>query len=341
MEDESSSVIVTPPELATPRYGLRAASTTHLGLRHEVNEDSHAVARTSNGGALFLVCDGMGGMGRGDQASKLALERLKDWLCKGQEHPLDAASAAIHQVDRELARALDPDANGKRPGTTCAVVHVEGGVAYVTWVGDSSVFLLRDGAVVAKTRPHRVVQDLIDAGAMSFEEARTSPMRRFLARSLGGRDADEPVVEPSMLRPWRLVAGDTIVVCSDGLSDFLTPDEIAAIALRHDDEAAACEALVAKALEREVDDNVSVIVARCVDAAADDDDAGYIAPAWDHIDQPLGAFDEPDYHSDIRVADRAITAPPREMSTIAVAGAVVVVGGMLMSGVALLVWLLA
>lgn len=300
MEDESSSVILAPAELPAPRYAIRASASSDVGLRHELNEDRFAVADTP-GGALLVVCDGMGGMGRGDQASQLALSRLLEALSLRHAHPLDAVTEAIHAVDRELVSSFTEDGSGKQPGTTCAVVQVECGVAYVSWVGDSSVLLIRDGAVAERTRPHRVVQDLIDAGAMTAEEARTSPMARFLARSLGGRSPQEPVVEPSMLRPWRLVAGDAIVVCSDGLTDFVAPEEIASIVSGAATEDEAVQALIAEALARGVDDNVTAIVARCVHASGTGE-ADFLGPAWEHrADEP--EEEEPDFHSDIRVAD--------------------------------------
>ncbi len=332
VHEDSSSAIAYSPELEASRFGLVGAGATHLGTRHEHNEDRFAVQRASGGGALLVVCDGMGGMGRGDQASSLALTRLVEILGRGHDAPKEAAAAAVRQVDRELVATLGDDGSGRRPGTTCAVVQVDRGRAYVTWVGDSAVLWIRDRKVLAATRPHRLVQDLVDQGAMSADEARTSPMARFLSRSLGGRPAEEPTVEPDALRTWRLRPGDAIVVCSDGLTDTLRPQDIAAIVAGGGTEEQTAQALIREALARKVDDNVTVIVARCVHAAVVAEEE-LLAPAWDLVPETTDE-EGPDFEADLPARPAPVAAGPAAevgrssgLSPLLVAGIALAFGG--------------
>jgi protein phosphatase len=310
VEEESSSAIALQPELDAPRYGLVGVGGTDLGTRHDHNEDRWAVQQLADRGALLIVCDGMGGMGRGDLASSFALTRLVEVLGRGHEPPLQAAATAIRQVDRELVPALGDDGSGRQPGSTAAVVQVSQGVAHVSWVGDSSVMLVREGKVVAHTRPHRLVQDLIDQGVMTPEEARKSPMARFLARSLGGRAPTDAAVEPSSL-VWRLAPNDAIVVCSDGLTDMLRHQEIADIVSRGGREETAVQALIQEALARKADDNVTVIVARCVHASVVGEEE-LLGPVWDLSTLPPEE-DAPDDEADLPAAVPAAAPGPPAM----------------------------
>lgn len=294
---------------------VRSASETDIGTKHEVNEDRHAISTTRGGGALLLLCDGMGGMGSGDQAAQTAIDLMAKWASNDEAaQPLETVRAAIQHADRAVMQSFEPK-DGRKPGTTCACVVLRDGLAYVCWVGDSSILVIRDGRVFKRSRPHRMVQDLIDAGSMTPDEAKRSPMRHFLTRSLGGREEGEPV-EPEALSPVPLRLGDRIVLCSDGLTDFVAPDEIAAVVQRQADPATAARDLVSLALERQVDDNVSVIVAQ-VDDPGSAPATHVVGDEWELGDVPFDLDD--DYGSDIRERRGAVVprdeAPPDEAAT--------------------------
>ena len=295
MTEEPSSAILRPPPELSGQAVVRAAGRTDLGTKHHVNEDSFAIVETRSGGGFLALCDGMGGMGSGDKASRAALDLLVEWISNDEGGDASSlAKAAVRQADLTVMRSFEAK-DGRKPGTTCACVVLRGGLAHMFWVGDSSVLLIRDGRVAHRSRPHRMVQDLIDSGSMTEEQAMTSPMRHYLSRSLGGRDEGDPV-EPEVRPPVPLLLGDCFVLCSDGLTDFVQLAEIAEIVSQEDDPGRAADALVKLALEREVDDNVTCIVARV--AAEGQGGADVLGASWD-----LGSvsFDlDEDYGSDIR-----------------------------------------
>lgn len=303
MIEEPSSAILTPPPGLSGEAAVRAAGRTDLGTKHANNEDRFAVAETRGGAALLVLCDGMGGMGSGDKAAQTAIDLLVEWIAADDtSDPVAVASSAIRQADLTVMRSFEPK-DGRKPGTTCACVVIRDGMAHMLWVGDSSIFHIRDGKVVRRSRPHRMVQDLVDAGTMTDEQAKRSPMRHYLSRSLGGRDEGEPV-DPEVRPPIPLMIGDRFVLCSDGLTDFLTQDEIATMVSAQADPGLAADELVALALKRKVDDNVTCIVAH-VDGAGSTPDV--VGSAWD-----VGAisFDlEEDYHSDIRQRPKDLEGP--------------------------------
>jgi serine/threonine protein phosphatase PrpC len=293
--EEPSSAILTPPPGLSGEAVVRAAGRSDLGTKHEVNEDRYAVATTRGGAGLLVLCDGMGGMGSGDRAAQTAIDLLVEWLSNDEAgDTMSLATSAVHKADLTVMSSFEPK-DGRKPGTTCACVVIRDGMAHMFWVGDSSILLIRDGKVLRRSRPHRMVQDLIDSGSMTEEQAKRSPMRHYLSRSLGGRDDADPV-DPEVRPPVPLMVGDRFVLCSDGLTDFVALDEIATIASSHDDPDAATEQLVSLALERQVDDNVTCIVAHVSGEHLDAPDT--VGSVWD-----VGAVSydlDDDFGSDIR-----------------------------------------
>lgn len=240
---------------------LRSHAQTDRGLIHDRNEDSWAIVNTDEGGRLLVVCDGMGGMGRGDEASRLAVDALVEAMTSQLEGtPTERMGAAIERADVQVRQQLCED-NGSQPGSTVVMVYVLEGAAYVAWAGDSRAYLVRDGAIVDRTRDHKLVEDLIDAGQLSREEARHSTLAHVVTRALGGRSSSDPVVRAATLGyPWKLMHGDRVLVCSDGLSDLVEDDEIPAL-LEAGPPDQVTSALVDLANARGGHDNITCIMA--------------------------------------------------------------------------------
>jgi len=239
---------------------LRVHAATHVGLVHPINEDSWAVTPTEEGGLLLLVCDGMGGMGRGDEASALSVESITRQLEQGTGLPPDRLRQAIRLADREVRDRLCTE-DERNPGSTAVMAYVIDGAAHVAWVGDSRAYLVRDHRVVDRTRDHKLVEELVKAGRLTPEEAKASDFAHVVTRALGARSADDPDVKPETLgHPWKLAHGDTIVICSDGLCDLVEDDELPALVSDVAPDRAT-ERLVEIALERGGHDNITVIVA--------------------------------------------------------------------------------
>jgi serine/threonine protein phosphatase PrpC len=239
---------------------LATSATTHPGLLHPKNEDSHAVFETEEGGIVLLVCDGMGGMGRGDEASRLAVDLLRAELTGGRGFPPDRLRIALRRADDEVRRQLCSSGEGN-PGSTAVVVYVLDGAGHVAWVGDSRAYHLRRGVVIERTRDHKLVEELVDSGQLTPAQARASALAHVVTRALGGRSVREATVKPgSPGHVWKLLRGDRVVVMSDGVCDLLDDDEIARVTCEGTIEGAR-DRLVEIALKRGGHDNITAVVA--------------------------------------------------------------------------------
>ena len=241
---------------------LEFAALTHPGKVRQQNEDCIAADAAAR---LAVLADGMGGHNAGEVASRMAVEIITSNI--GSERgdtALDSAGAealiASHVIRANstlLATARsDPQYEGM--GTTLVVVlwHDEG-VSYGN-VGDSRLYLLRAGELRQLTRDHSIVQEQVERGTMSLAEARHAPHRNVLTRALG----IDPFVEAEV-RTAATEPGDLYLLCSDGLTDMLTDDEIRqALVADHDPLAAAAQRLVERANENGGLDNISVVLAR-------------------------------------------------------------------------------
>ncbi len=239
---------------------LRVHAATHEGLVHEKNEDSHSVLITDEGGVLLLVCDGMGGMGRGDVASQMSVEHIVEFVGKGKGFPPERLRRAIREADTAVRVALCGDGHGM-PGATAVMVYVLDGMGHVAWAGDSRAYLIRDGKMVERTRDHKLVNELISAGQLSEEEAKHSALAHVVTRALGGRPpSDRPVKASTLGHPWKLAHGDTMVLCSDGVCDLVNDEELATMVTGVPPEQGV-KNLVQISLDRGGHDNITCIVA--------------------------------------------------------------------------------
>lgn len=216
-------------------------------------------------GALILVADGMGGAAAGSVASKMAAgwiyeELVESWSVGRDSTPerfiiglRDAVTATNAKVYQQSARY--PQYRGM--GTTVTAVGVLGGFLFLAQVGDSRAYLVRSGVATQLTRDQSLVQELIDAGAMSEDEAEASEHRNVILQALGV--AAEVQVD---LTYQELRRGDTLVICSDGLVRTVQREEIAQVVGGPDPLIEVCDRLVALANQRGGPDNVTVVVAR-------------------------------------------------------------------------------
>jgi protein phosphatase len=240
---------------------LRFHATTHAGHHHSRNEDACAVVSLDGGRAVLLVvCDGMGGMGRGDEASRIALATLEEAMKSETEGlPPDRMRGALRLADRRVREALC-DGDDGMPGSTAVLVFVAEGAAHVSWVGDSRAYFVRDGNVLDRTRDHKLVEELVDAGQITADEAKVSSLAHVVTRALGGRPLGDPAVHPATLGyPWKLHTGDRLLLCTDGVTDLVRDDELPALLGDAPEPAAAV--LVQTALDRGGHDNITCIVA--------------------------------------------------------------------------------
>lgn len=244
------------------RKGLRVTygGGTHIGQVRSENQDSYGRFPVHSAAAdedqLFVVADGMGGHARGREASETAVRVVQEVFFKsGDVVPIrllrgvEEANRAIFALSRE-AGAWD------RMGTTCTALVISGGEGYVAHVGDSRLYRVRGDEVKQLTEDHTVVGELQRKGVLTLEEAREHPRRHALIRAVGVDDE----VEIDTFTTGTLRAGDTFVLCSDGLSE-INEVELGRIVRAHPPQEAADE-LVRIANERGGHDNVTVQVVR-------------------------------------------------------------------------------
>ncbi|ARE41194.1 Protein serine/threonine phosphatase PrpC, regulation of stationary phase [Rhodovulum sp. P5] len=236
-------------------FTFQTGQATDVGKRRKINEDS-LLARPERG--LWVVADGMGGHSAGDFASQTvvaALDRVDgaDTGAALLAQVSDSIAAANRRIHQE-ARDLQTDTIG----ATVVVLMAHGSEFTCLWSGDSRVYQLRGGKLTQTTRDHTEVQMLLDAGAISPEQAANWPRRNVITHAIGVDETPEFDVVTGTLE-----ADDTFILCSDGLTEHLSDYEIAIYAdtLPPQD---ACDAMVALTLDRGAKDNVTVVVMRCL-----------------------------------------------------------------------------
>jgi protein phosphatase/serine/threonine-protein phosphatase Stp1 len=234
---------------AAGRFVCSAA--THVGTVRDHNED-RAVYRPDLG--LWAVADGAGGHQSGEVAARQVAEALQS-VPAGLSAPqllsqVRLRLASAHQALREEAARRGPDAI---LASTVVVLLAHGDHFACLWAGDSRAYLLREGQFSLLTRDHSLVQGLVDAGAISAEEAAAHPRSNIITRAAG---AGGEVLELDKVT-GRLGPGDLFLLCSDGLSKCVPNAEMAAALSR--DGGAAAECLVAAALEHAATDNVTAV----------------------------------------------------------------------------------
>lgn len=232
---------------------IRAAAASHVGKVRSNNQDSGYA-----GASLFLVADGMGGHAGGDVASAIATNRIKeiDHDYPTAEDAQVALQSALLAANGLLAETVfeHPELTGM--GTTVsALIRVDGKVA-LAHIGDSRIYLFRDGELKQVTTDHTFVQRLVDTGRITEEEALTHPRRSVLMRVLGDVDSS-PEIDT-----WTLetMPGDRWLICSDGLSGVVKQEAIQNVLTHVDSPKAAADRLVRASLDAGAPDNVTVVI---------------------------------------------------------------------------------
>lgn len=228
----------------------RGAGLTHRGRVRPANEDA-ILADPS--GQLWAVADGMGGHEGGAVAADIVVDCLAA-IDDDATPPAEALEAAIETANariREVARAR----GARTMGATVVALFIAGGIAHVAWAGDSRAYLVRGRRLRMITHDHTVVQGMVDRGEIGRDEAEGHPEAHVITRAAGAApqiEVDHAVVP--------LVAGDRLLLCSDGLPRCVYEPVIETLVTQPAPPQAVCEALIRRALDEGAPDNVSVIV---------------------------------------------------------------------------------
>lgn len=268
---------------------VEIGALSHTGAVRTNNEDAYLVARFdrqmrplltnlpagyipdryADAGYGFLVADGMGGHAGGEVASRTAISalvdlalRTPDWIMRIDEDSarevLARMDQRIQQVEQTLIDLTRTDATLSGMGTTMTLACSLGADLFIAHIGDSRAYLLREGRLHRLTRDHTVAQALADAGAIGPESVDTHPMRHVLTQVIGTK-GERAQAELGMLR---LIDGDEVLLCSDGLTEVVTDEAILGALQKRGPAADACNALIEMALDASGPDNVTVVLAR-------------------------------------------------------------------------------
>lgn len=243
----------SPPGRPAWSSTLRAAGRTDIGRHRASNEDSILLVPDK---ALFAVADGMGGHRGGRIASHMVTSELGE-LAREQGAPLELPDLerALLQINRHVFERGESDIGLHRMGSTCVVMTLHPGRAEIAHIGDSRAYLVRANEGRQLTSDHRVIQPMIDRGALTELESRVHPMRNVLSRSVGVESEVDVSLQTLLTQP-----GDRILLCSDGLTEMLTDAEIVSEVAAAEDLDQLVESLVAQANEAGGNDNISVVV---------------------------------------------------------------------------------
>ena len=264
--------------IRTKNAHLKLAALTHEGMVGKNNEDRFAVTSyqcslTDTTPVVFaVIADGIGGHLAGEVAAELAVDHITEVVeASDGHHPLQTLEKAIHIASEAIADHAATTTGKEGMGATCACVWVVGDRLYTAWVGDTRIYLMREDRIQQLTVDHSWVQEAVERGILTPEQARVHPNVHVIHRYLGSPEPPEvdfrlrlskrpgdTLVENN--QGMQLLPGDTLLVCTDGLSDLVWSDEIAETLRSADTLKHAGQTLIDIANQRGGHDNITVVL---------------------------------------------------------------------------------
>jgi protein phosphatase len=232
---------------------LSYGAGTNVGNVRGHNEDCY-LADPELG--LWLVADGMGGHASGEVASDIVARTIGEVVGNGKD-----LADAVQKAHKSVLGSVDKGIGKPGMGSTVVAVHVRDGNYRLAWVGDSRAYLWNNG-LQQISKDHSLVQMLVDAGNLTEEEAMTHPKKNLIYQHLGAKDVDE--VNIGILE-GQLYRNQKILLCSDGLSDEISRQEIADVLRAGNDDQQITDDLISKVLGGAAEDNVTIVVVSAPD----------------------------------------------------------------------------
>lgn len=247
----------------TSPLSLSVAQRTDVGRKRFHNEDSvaHIVPKDSammaRKGALFVVADGMGGHAAGEVASEIAVSTVCNMYYQDDSDDVAATlERAVKVANTIIYQRASENTSQQGMGTTCVAAVLRGDTAYIANVGDSRAYLVRNGEVRQVSQDHSWVAEQVRAGLLTPEQARVHAMRNMITRSLGFYP---DIMVDLFIEP--VIEGDSLVLCSDGLSGMVEDDEIRHVVAQFAPQESVYR-LIERANEQGGVDNITVLIAR-------------------------------------------------------------------------------
>ena len=233
---------------------------TDVGVGRKQNQDNYHIELLAEDMALGIVCDGMGGAKAGNVASQLAVETFLDTAnAQPPEQWRNEPEALLHFAAEQANGAVhfraSVDADCRGMGTTMVVALAIGNQAYILNIGDSRCYLVRPEGISRVTRDHSVVEDLVARGQITPEQARQHPQKNLITRALGAESQLRADLFRQSVEP-----GDALLLCSDGLSNVVSDQELLYEVLHGGPAEDCCRRLLDIALSRGAPDNVTAVL---------------------------------------------------------------------------------
>ena len=220
------------------------------------NEDSFFAEANAHRG-VFMVADGMGGHAAGEVASEMAVQIVARALV--QPDALDRTAQSLRDANRAIYDRMLAENDKQGMGTTASVLLMSDGRYLIGQIGDSRIYMLRDGALIQLTKDHSYVQEQVDAGLLTPEQARYHPYSNVITRCVGAGESVEPDLYAGEVKP-----GDVFLVASDGLTGMVDDRRLQQILLARSGPGRIVDSLIAEANGRGGLDNITAIVVQVV-----------------------------------------------------------------------------
>lgn len=237
---------------------MKTFSMTHIGRRRETNQDYMFTSELPVGNLpnLFLVADGMGGHAAGDYASRFTVDKIVEYIRQSdQREPVKLIKEAVKEANHLLLAEAELSPERKGMGTTIVAAVVEKNCLYTANIGDSRLYVINQEEITQITRDHSLVEEMVRMGEMDKSEAREHPDKNIITRAVGV----QPEVSVDFFET-RLRENDTILLCSDGLTNMIEDEKIRQITLSQRDIVEKAEQLVETANQNGGRDNITVVL---------------------------------------------------------------------------------
>ncbi|HLJ28539.1 MAG TPA: Stp1/IreP family PP2C-type Ser/Thr phosphatase [Candidatus Angelobacter sp.] len=250
---------------------VEVAGKTDVGCVRANNEDNFGYDLRHG---IFVVCDGMGGQAAGEVASKLGVDILlayfREGITTGEDNQIPAPptvsgdgralAGAVHLANRTIYETGQQQASKAGMGSTVVAALVKGNALCIANVGDSRIYLIRQGVIQQLTQDHSLVMEQVRRGYITREQAEHSEIQNIILKALGSEESVDPDVEDLVV-----VLDDILVMCSDGLTKYVRDEEILQLVAASSSLEQACDTLIQAAKDRGGDDNITCLLLKIVE----------------------------------------------------------------------------
>lgn len=257
---------------------LYVAAQSNKGMVRQNNEDSFAVSAyrlsetDSTPSVLAILCDGIGGHKAGEVASEMAVNRISSWVARSDgTQPQEVIKSAFNETNQRVLTESQSNPEQHGMGATLACVWVIGRRLYTASAGDSRIYLVRGGTIRQISIDHTLTQEVIDKGIVNSDQTNNIPNLHIIRRYLGSEKEVEPDFRLRLMasetnlemlanQGMLLIPGDLLLLCSDGLTDMVTNDEMIQVMQREKNLNASVKALVDLANKHGGQDNITIVM---------------------------------------------------------------------------------